>query len=263
MTRTLRVTEEWLSERSKRLQMKKNDENEQMVVSAKKTRQRASIKATEASPRQIRPKRDSERSLTSATIKQSLQVPCGATLDAVGIDGCKASIETLPASFILAARTGSPVRLTKPRRKVDKLEPLEWQIQAAYVAWCRHSDTLKRYPEVARGFHIPNGEKRAITTAKRLKAMGVRPGVPDWFLPVARGGYFGLWIEFKAPGKAGRLTKAQIAEGPTLWDAGYQAVVCDDWQEAAEITRDYLDQLWTLAGRCTAGRIVGTAQQPP
>jgi hypothetical protein len=31
-------------------------------------------------------------------------------------------------------------------------------------------------------FHVPNGEKRDIATAKKLKEMGVRPGVADFML---------------------------------------------------------------------------------
>ena len=52
-------------------------------------------------------------------------------------------------------------------------------------------------PELNLLFHIPNGGKRNITTAKRLKAEGVKAGVPDLFLPVSRGGFFGLFIEMK------------------------------------------------------------------
>ena len=45
--------------------------------------------------------------------------------------------------------------------------------------------------------HIPNGGKRNKREAGRMKRMGVRAGVHDYFLPVARGMYHGLWIELK------------------------------------------------------------------
>jgi hypothetical protein len=56
-------------------------------------------------------------------------------------------------------------------------------------------------------FHVPNGEKRSKATAGRLKAMGVRAGVPDlcFILP----GGASAFIELKA-GK-GRLTSEQVA----------------------------------------------------
>ena len=53
------------------------------------------------------------------------------------------------------------------------------------------------YPEVVLLFHIPNGGRRDTAEAANLKKQGVKPGVPDLFLPVARGGYHGLFIEMK------------------------------------------------------------------
>ena len=55
-------------------------------------------------------------------------------------------------------------------------------------------------------WHVPNGEKRDIKTAKRLKEMGVVPGVLDlhYFARMR----FGM-IELKKPG--GRLSKDQRA----------------------------------------------------
>ena len=41
------------------------------------------------------------------------------------------------------------------------------------------------------------GGKRDAKTATILKRQGVKAGVPDLHLPVARGGYHGLYIELK------------------------------------------------------------------
>jgi hypothetical protein len=46
-------------------------------------------------------------------------------------------------------------------------------------------------------FAIPNGGKRDAVTAARLKAEGVKAGVPDLFFPVARGGWYGACVEMK------------------------------------------------------------------
>lgn len=61
--------------------------------------------------------------------------------------------------------------------------------QVAVVQWCE----LHCVPV----FAIPNGGVRHKRTACILKAEGVRAGVPDLFVPVARGGYHGLFIEMK------------------------------------------------------------------
>ncbi|KKK91125.1 hypothetical protein LCGC14_2716110 [marine sediment metagenome] len=45
-------------------------------------------------------------------------------------------------------------------------------------------------------FHVPNGEKRSKATAGKLKAMGVKPGVPDIFILYGSLTYF---IELKRP----------------------------------------------------------------
>lgn len=68
-------------------------------------------------------------------------------------------------------------------------------------------------------FHIPNGGKRNIREAARLKRMGVRAGVADFFLAIPRGGYHGLFIELKV-GK-GKLTDSQKAFTDAVAEKGY------------------------------------------
>lgn len=52
-------------------------------------------------------------------------------------------------------------------------------------------------PELDMLYHIPNGGSRNKREAANLKRQGVRAGVPDLCLPVARGDYHGLYIELK------------------------------------------------------------------
>ncbi len=59
-------------------------------------------------------------------------------------------------------------------------------------------------PEVNMLYHIPNGGKRNEREAAALKRQGVRAGVPDLCLPVAKGKYHGLYIELKY-GKTNQL----------------------------------------------------------
>ena len=75
--------------------------------------------------------------------------------------------------------------------------PTEDQEQAAFVAWFRAT-----WPEV-RIFAIPNGGRRAMKTAKMLKATGVLKGVPDLYVPG-----WNLWIEMKRA-KGGKLSPEQ------------------------------------------------------
>lgn len=96
------------------------------------------------------------------------------------------------------------------------------------------------HPELAMAYAIPNGGKRDIVTAKRLKAEGVKAGVPDVHLPVARGGYHGLWIEMKVGDN--RPTPQQIAWLAMLKEQGHDTAVCYTWQEAVDKILAYISQ---------------------
>lgn len=110
-------------------------------------------------------------------------------------------------------------------------------------------------PELHRLFAIPNGGQRDKITAGKLKAEGVKPGVPDILLPVCRGVWAGLFVEMKRPKttKAG-TKKAEIidqAAGSTSDDqdgwigylrhAGYGVAVAFDWRSAATQIQSYLE----------------------
>lgn len=95
-------------------------------------------------------------------------------------------------------------------------------------------------------FAIPNGGHRHKATAGRLKAEGVRAGVPDLCLPVPRNGYGALYIELKAPRepgstkRAGKLSPAQSEFGRQLIAAGNAWSVCFGWEEARQHIEGYL-----------------------
>ena len=85
---------------------------------------------------------------------------------------------------------------------------------------------------------IANGGDRHPATAARLRAEGVRAGVPDYCLPVARGGFHGLYIELKtATGYPSREQKAWISD---LLAEGYRAEVCRGWSAAWDVIVEYL-----------------------
>lgn len=123
--------------------------------------------------------------------------------------------------------------------------------QEALFQWTQYQQN--RYPELKLLYHIPNGGKRDAKTAIALKRQGVKAGVPDLHLPVARGGYHGLYIELKVgKNKATELQKEWIAD---LTQQGYLAVVCYGWQEAAEQLVNYLE-LTTKAAAGAANKDV-------
>ena len=98
----------------------------------------------------------------------------------------------------------------------------------------------RRYPQLALLYHIPNGGARSKGTAGRLKAEGVKSGVPDICLPVAKGRFHGLYIEMKV-GK-NKPTANQIMWIDSLLAEGYQAKVCYGWQESVKVIEDYLTE---------------------
>ena len=118
------------------------------------------------------------------------------------------------------------------------MNPTEDDEQAAVFSWAGWMQ--KRWPELALLFHIPNGGYRHPATAARMKALGVKPGVPDLFLPAARGNYHGLWIEMKRQ-KGGKVSPMQTAWMDSLTAQGYKAVVCHGADAAIMAITEYLD----------------------
>ena len=109
--------------------------------------------------------------------------------------------------------------------------------QATLFSWAEMRSI--KYPELRLLFHIPNGGSRGKAEAARFKAEGVKAGVPDLFLPVARGPYHGLFIEMKRQ-SGGRTSEAQRKWLAALAAEGYFTTVCYGWKEAAELIEDYL-----------------------
>ena len=115
--------------------------------------------------------------------------------------------------------------------------PLEEIEQEHVFLWASMEE--RAYPELAMLYAIPNGGKRAIKTAVALKKQGVKRGVPDMCLPVARGGYHGLYIELKRQ-KGGTVSDEQREWIAALNTQGYKAIICHGAEEAIEQIRGYL-----------------------
>ena len=115
--------------------------------------------------------------------------------------------------------------------------PTEAQEQTAVFNWA--AVMVRRWPELRLLHHIPNGGSRNAREAHNLRMQGVKAGIPDIFLPVARGGWHGLYIEMKRR-KGGRLSDEQAAMLEALRKQGYCAWVCKGADSAIELITGYL-----------------------
>lgn len=131
-------------------------------------------------------------------------------------------------------------------KRIDDLTPeqiagtSEASQQSAIFCWAALPEVRAQYPQLKWLFAVPNGGQRDKITGGRLKAQGVKAGVPDLMLPVVCGGYHGLWIELKKDWKS-KPTKEQIEWLNYLQSAGYCANVCNGWIEAKKCIIWYLN----------------------
>ena len=120
------------------------------------------------------------------------------------------------------------------RRKPVQCEAHEQEFLFKWIAFARGA-----HPDLDLLFHIPNGGSRNRLEAANLKRQGVKAGVPDLCLPVARGGFHGLYIEMKyGKNKPSENQKQWLSD---LRKQGYAAEVCYSWEQAAEIITKYLE----------------------
>lgn len=119
----------------------------------------------------------------------------------------------------------------------------EHEEQVRVFTWARWAEATR--PELALLFAVPNGGRRDKVTAGRLKAEGVKAGVLDIWLPVARGRYHGLVIELKT--RTGRLTPEQKVWLEALTAQGWKALMCRGAAETVEVIE------WYLAGAAETG----------
>lgn len=102
--------------------------------------------------------------------------------------------------------------------------------QKALIEWCEY--------EKVPIFHIPNGGTRNPREAAELKRQGVKPGVPDLFIPLPRGGKHGMFIEMK-------YGKNKTTENQNKWlcylaGQGYECHVCYSCESAVACLERYL-----------------------
>ena len=123
---------------------------------------------------------------------------------------------------------------SKPERTATTLPaPTEQQEQEAVIQWARAS--IARLPGLELLFHVPN------ENAHHKVRQGVAAGVPDLCLPIARGGWHGLWIELKRADHSNVPSPAQRAWLERLIAEGYRCAVCYGANEAIDSIERYLE----------------------
>jgi hypothetical protein len=119
---------------------------------------------------------------------------------------------------------------------VAKRASPEEDLHRACYQWVQWQEG--RYPLLKHLFHSPNGGLRKKGEAGKLKAMGARPGVPDFLLPIPNGQWSGLAIELKST--KGILSEYQRDWLEALKSANYRVAVVRDLDAFIATTQDFL-----------------------
>jgi hypothetical protein len=124
------------------------------------------------------------------------------------------------------SRYGNP---SKFHLKVNETPEAYEQVVAA--TWLEKNNILF--------YHIPNGGRRNMLEAVKFKRMGVKAGVPDLCIPLARKGYHGLYIELK------RVSGGSVSEAQRYWleelqRQGYDVFVAKGADELIKYVKNYI-----------------------
>lgn len=143
----------------------------------------------------------------------------------------------LRAEDILAPeRVSALLESKKKTAPLPRRCPSEEAEHLALMAWVWAHAHI--YPELDCLFHVPNGGYRHKREAVRFAKLGVKSGVPDLVLPVARHGACSLYIELKA--RDGHPSPAQIEWAILLAAQNTIVAFCFGWIEARETLEWYL-----------------------
>lgn len=122
--------------------------------------------------------------------------------------------------------------------------PVDWEgnEQAVLIRWLlgemKRGEAVGKLYDVT--YHVPNGGQRSKSTGAAMKRQGVKSGVSDLVVMDARGGWFGLYMEFKAsPPHTAALAQSQHDWLTLAYDRGYCAVLAVGLEEAKAVLREY------------------------
>jgi hypothetical protein len=126
---------------------------------------------------------------------------------------------------------------TKERRQLDELSEHDHQVQV--IKWAVLQVKCGTYPDLDVLHAIPNAGRRTRGEVGWMLSEGLKSGVPDLHLPVARGGWKSLYIEMKS--ERGRVSKSQAWWQSRLYQLGHCVVTCFTHVQAEETLVEYLD----------------------
>jgi len=121
--------------------------------------------------------------------------------------------------------------LDLPPKCLTTTFPSEHEEQAGLVTWFR-----SKFNGVLI-YSIPNGDHRAISTGKKLKAEGVVSGVPDLHIPAWR-----LWVEMKRV-KGGKISDDQMKMISYLESIGHKVIVGRGATDASRQIMDFFSRM--------------------
>ena len=127
--------------------------------------------------------------------------------------------------------------------KTGRIVPSEHEEQSVLMQWAAIASSSQ--PALYLLFAIPNGGHRLPSVAVAMKREGLKKGMPDLMLPVARCGYHGLFLELKAAG--GRLSPEQRRVRDLLISEGFGHAVCYGYEAARQVLVDYLAENWRVS----------------
>jgi len=119
----------------------------------------------------------------------------------------------------------------------NRLIPTEAAEQEAIMDWA-HAMT-PRFPCLRLLYASQAGARVSWKQAKSLKRQGMKRGLPDLHLPVARNGVHGLWIELKRR-KGGRVSLEQLWWHQQLRRECHAVHVCKGATEAIDVLFHYV-----------------------
>lgn len=116
--------------------------------------------------------------------------------------------------------------------------------QIALFMWAALN--IDKYPDLKFMFAVPNGMFTPYKqVAGKMRAMGMKRGVPDIMLPVKRGEWSGLFIELKRKKTekqaAGKTSNEQNEWIGYLQNQGYGVAVCYGFEQSRDMVLQYLE----------------------
>lgn len=124
----------------------------------------------------------------------------------------------------------------------------EHDIQTLIIQWAERHES--EYPELKwlysslNGIFIPGSPRTRARIINHMKQEGMKKGVSDLCLPVARHDYHGLYIELKRD-KDSKIQPEQTKFLEFLIEQGYYGTICIGYQEATETLEWYLSERTT------------------